>query len=165
MFKALSLIIFMMATFTDWFDGLIARRDNLITDFGKFMDPLADKILVFSAFFSFLWMQLISVWMVAVILFRELIITGLRIYAASKGEIIMASKGGKHKTVSQMAVIFIILISLTVKDIMRKYFFWQAQYDVFISNLTYGAMLITVILTLISGISYFWSNRRLFNTR
>jgi len=156
--KILTLLVFSLAALTDWFDGRIAKSRNQVTDFGKFMDPLADKVLVFSAFLSFLWMQLIAVWMVMVIIGRELIITGLRMFALSKGKVLAASKGGKHKTVSQMIAIFIILASIIFKEVMKSSFFWHLLFD----KVIYVAMLTTVILTLISGASYLIDNRKLF---
>src|SRR3990170_11683 len=110
--KSLALVVFIAAALTDLFDGMIAKSRNLITDFGKIMDPIADKILVLGAFLSFIQLQLIPAWTVVVIIGRESAITSLRFFALSKGRVIAASKGGKYKTVSQMAAIFIILISL-----------------------------------------------------
>ncbi len=160
--KVITLVIFTVAALTDWLDGRIAKSQNMVTDFGKFMDPLADKVLVFSAFLSFLWMQLIAVWMVMAIIAREMIITGLRIFALSRGEVLAASKGGKHKTVSQMVAIFIILFSLIYREAAKNYLLTHPQIDRAIEASIYLAMLSTVILTLISGASYFWNNRHLF---
>ncbi len=161
-FKILALVIFIAAALTDLFDGRIAKSRNLITDFGKIMDPIADKILVLAAFLSFIQLQLIPAWCVIVIIARELAVTSLRIFAFSKGVVIAASKGGKHKTVSQMAAIIIILLSLIFKDVMKTYFFWNPVFDKVIGNTIYVAMLSTAALTLISGMSYMWYNRHLF---
>ena len=160
--KSLALVVFIAAALTDLFDGMIAKSRNLITDFGKIMDPIADKILVLAAFLSFIQLQLIPAWCVIVIIGRELIITSLRLFAFSKGVVIAASKGGKHKTVSQMAAIIIILVSLVFKDVMKAYFFWSPVFDKVIGSIIYFSMLSTVMLTLISGISYIWENRHLF---
>ncbi|OGX31958.1 MAG: CDP-diacylglycerol--glycerol-3-phosphate 3-phosphatidyltransferase [Omnitrophica WOR_2 bacterium RIFCSPLOWO2_12_FULL_46_30] len=160
--KSLALVVFIAAALTDLFDGMIAKSRNLITDFGKIMDPIADKILVLAAFLSFIQLQLIPAWCVIVIIGRELIITSLRLFAFSKGVVIAASKGGKHKTVSQMAAIIIILASLVFKDVMKAYFFWSPVFDKVIGSIIYLSMLSTVMLTLISGISYIWENRHLF---
>lgn len=160
--KGLALVIFIAAALTDLFDGMIAKSRNLITDFGKIMDPIADKILVLAAFLSFIQLQLIPAWCVIVIIGRELVITSLRLFAFSKGVVIAASKGGKHKTVSQMAAIIIILASLVFKDVMKAYFSWSPVFDKTIGSIIYSAMLSTVVLTLISGISYIWYNRHLF---
>lgn len=160
--KVLALVIFIAAALTDFFDGMLAKSRNLISDFGKIMDPIADKILVLAAFLSFIQLQLIPAWCVIVIIGRELVITSLRIFAFSKGVVIAASKGGKHKTVSQMAAIIIILVSLVFKDVMKTYFSWSPVFDKRIDSIIYLSMLSTVVLTLISGMSYIWSNRHLF---
>lgn len=160
--KVLALVVFIAAALTDLFDGMIAKSRNLVTDFGRIMDPIADKILVLAAFLSFIQLQLIPAWCVIVIIARELLITSLRIFAFSKGVVIAASKSGKHKTVSQMAAIIIILASLVFKDVMRTYFSWSPIFDKRISGIIYLSMLATAALTLISGISYIWDNRQLF---
>jgi len=160
--KGLALVIFVAAALTDLFDGMIAKSRNLITDFGRIMDPIADKILVLAAFLSFIQLQLIPAWCVIVIIGRELLITSLRLFAFSKGVVIAASKSGKHKTVSQMAAIIIILASLVFKDVMKTYFSWSPVFDQRIGSIIYLSMLSTVALTLISGIAYIWSNRQLF---
>ncbi|OGX23411.1 MAG: CDP-diacylglycerol--glycerol-3-phosphate 3-phosphatidyltransferase [Omnitrophica WOR_2 bacterium RIFCSPHIGHO2_02_FULL_45_21] len=160
--KGLALVIFVAAALTDLFDGMIAKSRNLITDFGRIMDPIADKILVLAAFLSFIQLQLIPAWCVIVIIGRELLITSLRLFAFSKGVVIAASKSGKHKTVSQMAAIIIILASLVFKDVMKTYFSWSPVFDKRIGSIIDLSMLSTVALTLISGISYIWSNRQLF---
>ncbi len=161
-YKALALAVFTAAALTDLLDGMIAKSRNQITDFGKIMDPIADKILVLAAFLSFIQLQLIPAWTVIVIIGREVAITSLRVFALSRGKVLAASKAGKHKTVSQMAVIFIILISLILGETMQKYPFWNSAFDSSIKNTIYLAMLVTVVLTLISGLSYMWDNRKLF---
>ena len=161
-FKVLALMVFSAAALTDWLDGKIAKSRNLITDFGKIMDPIADKILVLGAFLSFIQLQLIPAWTVVVIIGRESAITSLRFFALSKGRVIGASKGGKYKTVSQMAAIFIILLSMIFKEAFKEYSSWYPVFDKYAGMSVYLAMLSTVVLTLISGISYVWDNRRLF---
>src|SRR5258708_2099188 len=98
---SVALLIFSAAGLTDYWDGKIARRDNLITNFGILMDPLADKILVCSAFIAFVGRSIIPAWMVVIIVARELAITGLRLLAASKNVVLAAEGYGKHKTISQ----------------------------------------------------------------
>lgn len=163
-FKVLALLVFAGAALTDLFDGRIAKARNLVTDFGKIMDPIADKVLVLAAFLSFIQLQLIPAWTVMVIIFREVMITSLRIFALSKGKVIAASRSGKHKTVSQMAAIFIILISMVVKEAMLNASAWQGSFDDTAGALAYMAMLVTAVLTLISGISYVWDNRKIFTS-
>ena len=160
--KVTALCVFSLAALTDLLDGMIAKSRNLITNFGKIMDPIADKILVLAAFLSFIQLQLIPAWMVIVIIARESIITSLRLFALSKGIVIAASKGGKHKTVSQLVAIFIILLSLILKEAMKQCMSWQPDYDRVIADVGYWAMFSAVILTLISGVSYLWNNRHIF---
>lgn len=160
-YKILALIVFILAALTDWFDGKIAKSRNLITDFGKIMDPIADKVLVLAAFLSFIQLQLVSAWMVMVIIVRELVVTSLRIFALSKGKVIAASKSGKHKTVSQMLAIFIILVSIIFKEAMQNLVFWHPLFERAISSINYVAMLTTTALTIISGTSFIWRNRKL----
>ena len=104
-------LVFTVASITDFFDGYIARKYNLITDFGKLMDPLADKVLVLSALIVFVELNYIASWVVIVIITREFLITGIRILAASKGEVIAASKNGKYKTTTQMIAILLIIFT------------------------------------------------------
>lgn len=160
-YKILALVVFILAALTDWFDGKIAKSRNLITDFGKIMDPIADKVLVLAAFLSFIQLQLVPAWMVMIIIGRELIITSLRIFALSKGKVIAASKSGKHKTVSQMIAIFIILVSIIFKEAMQNLLFWHPLFQRVVNSINYSAMFITVALTIISGTSFLWRNRKL----
>lgn len=160
--KIAALIVFSVAALTDLFDGMIAKSRNLITNFGKIMDPIADKILVLAAFLSFIQLQLIPAWMVITIIARESLITSLRLFALSREVVIAASKGGKQKTVSQIVAIFVILLSLIFKEAMKQYFPGQPSYDKVIGSIVYWAMFSTVVLTLISGLSYMWDNRHLF---
>lgn len=160
-YKILALLVFILAALTDWFDGKIAKSKNLITDFGKIMDPIADKVLVLAAFLSFIQLQLVPAWMVMVIIARELIITSLRIFALSKGKVIAASKSGKHKTVSQMIAIFIILLSIVFKEAMQNLVFWRPLFERALNNINYTAMFMTTVFTIISGTSFIWCNRKL----
>src|SRR5690348_13347079 len=107
--ETISLVLFSAAGLTDYFDGKIARRDKLITNFGILMDPLADKILTCSAFIAFVDRDLMPAWMVVIIVARELAITGLRLLAASKQVVLAAEGYGKHKTISQIVAIAAIL--------------------------------------------------------
>jgi len=161
--KVLALVAFIIACMTDFYDGYVARKYNLITDLGKLLDPIADKILVLAAFLAFVEMRLIPAWMVVVIIFRELVITGIRIIGVSKGKILAASMVGKHKTVSQMLSIFFILGVIIIKEAGDAGLSgWSAKYETFLDMSIYTLMLITVALTLISGISYFIKNKKIF---
>ena len=107
-----ALLLFVAASYTDHLDGKIARSRNLITNFGKFMDPLADKILVISALICFVSLDLINPWWVLVIVAREFLVTSLRLVAADEGVVIAANKWGKAKTVSQIVAIALILVKI-----------------------------------------------------
>ena len=160
--KLAALITFTIASFTDYIDGKIAKSRGIITDFGKFMDPIADKILILAAFLAFVEMKLIPAWTVVIIIFREFVILGLRILGIIKGHIVAASRAGKHKTVSQVVTVFFILIYLVIRQYGKAGSFWNAETEVLTKNIIFGLMLVTVALTLISGISYIVKNKRLF---
>src|ERR1700758_3954677 len=114
--ETVALMLFSAASLTDYFDGRIARRDKLITNFGILMDPLADKIMVCSAFIAFVGLTWIPAWMAVVIVARELAITGLRLLAASKNVVLAAEGYGKHKTVSQIVAIIAIFIDQIISQ-------------------------------------------------
>jgi CDP-diacylglycerol---glycerol-3-phosphate 3-phosphatidyltransferase len=157
--QTLGLALFALAALTDFLDGAIARRFGLVTDFGKLMDPLADKILTASAFICLIQPGAIPAWAVIVIIAREFLITGLRLLAGAKGAVLPAERLGKHKTAWQMATIFFFLTLLALgewpgllpEDMVR------AARDVL------GPLLIgvTVALTVYSGGAYLWKNRSL----
>src|SRR5439155_2419248 len=107
----IALALFSLASLTDYYDGKIARRDQLITNFGTLMDPLADKILTCSAFIAFVGRGTTPAWMVVIIVTRELAITGLRLLAATKNVVLAAEGYGKHKTVSQIVAIITLLVA------------------------------------------------------
>ncbi len=159
--KILALLIFGFACLTDYYDGKIARQRNLITNFGKIADPIADKILVLAPFLCFVQLKIIPAWMVILIISREFIITGVRIFALSQGQALAAGKGGKHKTVSQMAAIFFILLFLIGRSMGQRFNLWNANLEQMSKLIIYILMLITTTLTLSSGISYLWKNKEL----
>ncbi len=155
-------LVFITACLTDYYDGKIARREKQITDFGRLMDPIADKILVLAAFLAFVELKLIPAWTVVIIIAREVTVTGLRIFALGRGKVMEAEESGKHKTVSQMTTIFIILIFLMLKEAAKFLSFWNGTTERLFLDIIFGLMLITVVLTLTSGISFFWRNRKMF---
>jgi len=159
--KAASLIVFTLAALSDFFDGLIAQRWNMVTDFGRLMDPIADKILVLAAFAAFVQMQLIDAWMFVIIVSREILITSLRLFALNKGKVLSAARAGKHKTISQMAVIFAILGFILLKEIVLKYSTWNPAWEKIFRQGIFFLMLVTLALTLYSGLSYLWENRKI----
>lgn len=163
----LALFFFCLAGVTDFLDGRLARSRNLITNFGKLMDPLADKIMTCSAFIAFVESTRlradapvkVAAWMVIVIVAREFAITGLRLLAASKNVVLAAERFGKHKTISQIACI----IALLVVDACEE---WPAALkNLFVSWTPVFAevmLWVTVLLTVWSGGVYLWRNRRLY---
>ncbi|MDI6606490.1 MAG: CDP-diacylglycerol--glycerol-3-phosphate 3-phosphatidyltransferase [Candidatus Omnitrophota bacterium] len=159
--KVASLVIFLIAALSDFLDGMIAHRKNMVSDFGRLMDPIADKILVLAAFAAFVQLQLIDAWMFMVIVSQEILITSLRLFALNKGKVLSATRSGKHKTVSQMVVIFTILGFVVLKEAMLTYFTWDPDWEQFFRQGIYFLMLFTVGLTLYSGISYLWENRKI----
>ncbi len=159
--KILSLAAFILAALSDYFDGRIAKKMNMVTDFGKLMDPIADKILVLAAFAAFVQMQLIDAWMFLIIISREILITSLRLFALNKGKVLSAAKAGKHKTVSQMIVIFVIMGFIVFKEVMLTFFTWNPGWEQLSHQWIYVLMAVTVALTLYSGLSYLWENRKI----
>lgn len=171
-----ALLVFIAASITDYYDGVIARKQNMITTLGIFLDPLADKLLVTSAFILFVGIYTLNVpaWMVICIISREFIITGLRSIAASKNVIIPASMAGKVKTTSQMIAIITILVILVVNSGITKFYFitpyellemdgWQHFVGLILIHAPYWLMLIATIFTLYSGISYLIAHKKLFS--
>jgi len=163
--KTVSLLLFSAASLTDYFDGRIARRDKLITNFGILMDPLADKILVCSAFIAFVGLAWMPAWMAVIVVGRELAITGLRLLAASKNLVLAAERFGKHKTISQIVAILSILVQhcyeeagLAGKLIFGFHLFGKPWVEWFAP----AALLVAVALTLASGVIYLWRNRALY---
>ncbi len=140
--KWIALGIFILASLTDLLDGKIARKYNLVTNFGKFMDPLADKLLVCSALICLVDLDRIPSWIVIIIIAREFVISGFRLIASDNGVVIAASYWGKFKTTFQM-----IMVCLMIADISR------------IAIVTQVVMWIALVLTVISLIDYLWKNR------
>ncbi len=160
-FKVLSLVVFSLAALSDLFDGMIAQRRNMVTDFGRLMDPIADKILVLAAFSAFVQLQLIDAWMFLIIVSREILITSLRLFALNKGKVLSAARAGKHKTVLQMSVIFAILGFIVLKEVILKYYTWNPAWENVFRQGIFILMILTVGLTLYSGLSYLWVNRKI----
>lgn len=158
--KLCALFIFLAASLTDYFDGKIAKKRNIVTDFGKLMDPIADKILVLAAFIAFVELKVIPGWMVVIIILRELLITGMRIMLIGKRRVVPASRAGKHKTASQVLSIFVILVYLSIKQLGEQIRFgwWNESIDYNIHLAIYIMMLATVTLTLTSGVAYLKDN-------
>ena len=153
-----ALIIFIVASVTDAFDGYYARKYNQVTRHGQFLDPLADKILVSSAFISFAILELVPFWMVALIVFRDLFVTGLRMAMESKGLTMITSKIAKAKTTTQISVIIFILLFLGVQ--IFSYTWLKEAINFIIENrIIYYFTLLATIFTIWTGISYLYKNR------
>ena len=156
-------LVFVLASLTDFVDGYIAKKKNMISDFGTLMDPIADKFLILAAFVAFVRMHLVADWMVVVILGREILVTGLRLFALSKGKVLAAERAGKHKTVSQIVAIFAILGFLIFRELLVSFSQWPQGIEAWWRSGIEALMLATVALTLISGMSYLWNNRKLIH--
>jgi CDP-diacylglycerol---glycerol-3-phosphate 3-phosphatidyltransferase len=146
--KFIACAIFIIASFTDFLDGYIARKYNLVTNFGKFMDPLADKLLVGAAIISFVELKSLPAWIVVIIISREFIISGFRLVASDNGVVIAASYWGKFKTVSQM-----IMIVLLILDFQNNIFFILERIFIYIA----------LILTIVSLVDYMIKNKRVLS--
>lgn len=145
--RFVALAIFCIASFTDFLDGYLARRDHLVTNFGKFMDPLADKMLVGAALICLVSLDKIPAWVVIIIISREFAISGFRLVASDNGVVIAAGWWGKFKTVSQMIMIILLLADFGgIFDILEQAFIW-----------------IALALTVISLVDYIWKNRQVLN--
>ena len=143
--KWASLALFIAASLTDMLDGKIARAQNLITDFGKFMDPLADKLLVCSALICLSSQQRLSAWITVIIIAREFIISGFRLLASDNGVVIAASPWGKAKTVSQIVMIVVLIADLAIPEIIPQILVWIATALTVVSLVDYLAKNIKLI--------------------
>ena len=154
-----ALVIFIVASITDAYDGYFARKNNMVTDTGQFLDPLADKILVSSAFISFAIMGLIDFWMVVLIIFRDLFVTSLRVLLSRKGFIMITSKIAKSKTGVQVGIIIFTLLFLSLKGFnwvsLKTSFSFINEYQ-----LVYYLTMIAVIFTMYTGYTYVQENRK-----
>lgn len=141
--RYISLALFVVGSVTDWFDGYLARKNNLVTNFGKFMDPLADKLLVCSAMICMIELNRLPAWFVIIIIGREFIISGFRLIAAENGIVIAANYWGKFKTASQMIMIILLILHFDgIFVTLEQLFIW-----------------LSLALTIISLITYIWQNK------
>ncbi|MFQ6606498.1 MAG: CDP-diacylglycerol--glycerol-3-phosphate 3-phosphatidyltransferase [Fidelibacterota bacterium] len=153
-----ALLVFVIASVTDAFDGYYARKHDLVTESGRFLDPLADKILVTSAFISFAYMGIIEYWMVVLIIFRDLFVTGLRMAMSHKGFSLLTSKIAKAKTGTQIGIIIFILLFLGIRninlDMVKTVIHFLRQYQ-----FVYYLSLFVTLFTVYTGITYIYDNR------
>jgi CDP-diacylglycerol--glycerol-3-phosphate 3-phosphatidyltransferase len=162
--ETIALVFFGVAGLTDYFDGKIARRDGLITNFGVLMDPLADKILVCSAFIAFVDLHWMPGWMAVVVVARELAVTGLRLLAASKNLVLAAERFGKNKTISQIVAIISLLVQHSYMDwnVVGLLFGFSIFGQPWVYWFTRISLWVAIILTAVSGVIYLWRNRSLY---
>lgn len=151
-----ALIIFAVASITDFLDGNIARKNNLVTTFGKLCDPVADKMLTTAALLAFMQLGLCNIWVVMIILTREFLVTSFRLVASAQGVVIPAGILGKIKTVSQMVFSIVIMLGLFVSE------FVAFDFDTFslVSNIF---LWITAVLTVVSGIKYIVDGKKVID--
>jgi CDP-diacylglycerol--glycerol-3-phosphate 3-phosphatidyltransferase len=154
-----ALVIFTLASLTDWLDGAIARRYHLVTDLGKLLDPLADKVLVVCALAGLLQRGLAPMWMVVLIIAREFLITGLRTIAAHKQVILAAERVGKHKTISQIVAILVSFSYLS----LGEFGLGNTLLARFLNASQIWFYWIALIITVLSGAIYFWKNAAMLN--
>jgi len=159
--KILAVLAFAVASLTDYLDGYFAKKHHLVTDFGKIMDPIADKFLILSAFVIFTKMYIIPFWMTLTIVIRETLVTALRLYAVQRGKILAAESLGKFKTVLQIVTIFFILFFiLFIKEnepVVSDGSFQSENWELAINVLMHS----TVVITVLSGILYLIRNNYL----
>lgn len=165
-----ALAIFGIASITDMLDGKIARKQNLVTNFGKFSDPLADKILVLSALVCFVQLGLCSSIIVIIVLFREFAVSSIRLLAATDGKVVAANIWGKVKTVTQIIAIIIIFLLQFIIELMNMNFIPVGNSAVemftFVFNIIGNvALWISTIICLISGVIYIWDNRKFISEK
>jgi CDP-diacylglycerol--glycerol-3-phosphate 3-phosphatidyltransferase len=158
--KQISLVVFLVAALSDWYDGWLARKFNYITEWGKFMDPLADKILTSAAFIGFALVGLLEWWMVAIILVRDFIITFLRIYADRKGFIFSTSFYAQWKTLLQMVFLYYLLIIYVGSVTPELNSEFSKVFQTLLNpELLYFIMLLITIITVHSGLFYIYKNK------
>jgi CDP-diacylglycerol--glycerol-3-phosphate 3-phosphatidyltransferase len=156
--KLWALMVFLVASITDALDGYFARKHDQVTEQGRFLDPLADKILILSALISFAVLEIIPFWMVGLIIFRDLFITGLRVVMNNKGFQMVTSNIAKAKTSFQVVIIVTILLYLGSANLP---FDWVADYILLIREyeLIYYLTLLITVFTIFTGIAYIYDNR------
>ena len=151
-YQWIALVLFILASITDMLDGRIARSRNLVTDFGKFMDPIADKLLVMSALVMLVEQNRMPGWVCMLMLAREFAVSGFRLVASTKGKVIAAGIWGKLKTITQMVYISMALLLIPMYEIDRDiHDVWHVATQVI--------MYVSMLLTLWSGFDYIWKNR------
>jgi CDP-diacylglycerol--glycerol-3-phosphate 3-phosphatidyltransferase len=163
--KQISLGIYIIAALTDWYDGWLARKFNYITNWGKFWDPLADKVLTSAAFIGFVILKIIPLWMVCIIILRDVVITGLRAYSDYKGYSFSTSYYAKWKTFVQMAFLYYLLIIYVGENTIQIYSGNEKIFGILLNeHFIYFSMLFVTLITFHSGVTYLYKNRKLINS-
>ena len=168
LFVQISMGVYIVAAFTDWYDGWLARKFNYITEWGKFLDPLADKILNSAAFFAFVYLDILSLWMVVIIVIRDFLITGLRAVADYQNISFITRKSAKWKTFIQMAFINYLLFVYAFSITNEIYLGNEHIFELLMNHdLIFYSMLFVTLLTLYTGIEYIYKNisliKKMFN--
>ena len=160
--KSIAAVVFTIAAITDFLDGYLARKHNLITTFGKLADPLADKVLMAAGFIMLVSVELMPAWVVIVIITREFLVTGLRLVASAEGHVLAADKLGKQKTIWQIVVVVYFLIYLASEEVAFSWMAWLFAWKPTGPDIAGQVMIwIALILTVLSGFNYVWKNRKL----
>jgi CDP-diacylglycerol--glycerol-3-phosphate 3-phosphatidyltransferase len=160
-YNQLALPVFLVASLTDWYDGWVARKWGYVSRWGKFLDPLADKVLTSAAFVSFIYLDLAPAWMVWIIVARDILITILRSIAEYKGRPVVTSGPARTKTFIQFVVIFFMLILYTARIIPSIYQAHKSTVDFLLNqNLLFALMFVVMALTAWTGIVYLIDNRK-----
>ncbi|WP_372370887.1 CDP-diacylglycerol--glycerol-3-phosphate 3-phosphatidyltransferase [Candidatus Uabimicrobium sp. HlEnr_7] len=153
--RIVALCIVFISEWTDLLDGYLARKYKLVTDVGKLLDPLADRLFRFSIFLCFLVQGYAEIWMVAIFFYRDSIVSWLRTIAASQNQILAARMSGKLKALAQAAATFFIILLVTIND-------WTPVPH--LTTISYSLMIMATVVTLYSGIEYFWANATVIKT-
>ena len=165
--SSMALLVFIVAGITDYLDGYLARNVYGVTSFGRLMDPLTDKVLVCAAFVSFVELRITPAWIVVIIISREFLVTGLRLLAASQGEVISAGTWGKHKTLWQIVAIATLLLGLAIRnDLLRNAGVkFLENYDSCFGYIAPAISASVALITMSSGILYFREHRSIITGR
>lgn len=162
--KQISLVVYVVAALTDWYDGWVARRYGYDSRWGKFLDPLADKVLAAAALFSFVALRLIDAWMVWIIIIRDVLITTLRSYAEWRDKPVVTSKTAQAKTFGEFIVIYYILILYVANSVpFIRQDFHELLDTLMHPQVLFGMMLVVTLSTIGTGIVYLFDNRKLLH--
>ena len=161
--KTLALILFVVGGISDYLDGYLARNMYGTTPFGALMDPVTDKVMVCAAFVTFVELQIVKAAVVVVIVAREFMVTGLRLLAVNKGQVISAGKWGKHKTIWQIVAIIVILLGLAVRDdaLRNADSLVLADYNQVFGIICHAISIAVAVVTVVSGLMYLFEHRQL----